>query len=123
LELSQKGLNPHAEDLSRTAIRRILSLVDLTQNGHSLEDMAHKCPTMNHYKTVYRHKFSSTANTLRSGLHNFMEIHAGENLSAPDTPEILAPMSGELLFPKYLSAAQKTGQIQPPKELFRIIKK
>lgn len=123
LELSQKGLNPRADDLSRTALRRILSLVDLNQKGHSLDDIAKKCPPLNHYKTIYRHQYSAKANTLRSGLHNFMTIQAGERLNAPNTPEILAPMSGELLFPKYLSVPQQTGQIQPPKEIFRIIKK
>ena len=123
LELSQKGINPHAESLSLTAIRRAIGVIEQLNDGHSLEGLASQAPSLHTYTTVYRHPFSKDACTLRPELHNFMPVQAGELLSAEHTAEIRAPMTGEILFPKYLSPQQYNGEIAPPKEIFRIIQR
>lgn len=123
LELSQKGFNPHAETLSLAGIHRTVSLIDRIQAGEDLQSIAESSPVLHHYTTVYRHPFSPHAHTLRPNLNNFMSVQAGERLSPPNEPVIEAPISGELLFPKYLSEAQRSGQISPPKEIFRIIQR
>ena len=123
VELSQKGLNPHAEDLSLMAIRRALGVIEQIQKGQSIESLAAQSPELHSYRTVYRHPFNGEACILRPNLHNFISIEAGESLNAPETAEITAPMSGELLFPKYLTSEQLNGETAPPKELFRIIQR
>ncbi|MGC6510945.1 MAG: hypothetical protein ACON4U_21195 [Myxococcota bacterium] len=123
LELSQKGLNAHAEDLSLTAIRRAIGIIEQQHLGQSLESIAAQSPALHLYHTVYRHPFDREACILKPNLHNFMSVEAGERLNAPEFAEIIAPITGEILFPKYLSKHQLNGETAPPKELFRIIQR
>ena len=70
VELSQKGLNPHAEDLSLMAIRRALGVIEQLQQGQSIEALATQSPELHSYRTVYRHPSTESLHlTTRPSVH------------------------------------------------------
>ena len=53
------------------------------------------------YQYSHAEPYRDSGLRLRSGLVNFQPVVAGERLSAPGTPALLAPHEGVLLCPKY----------------------
>jgi succinylglutamate desuccinylase len=117
IELGKKGINPFATATSDAAIRRTLSIIDATADGKSVEAEASKNEPLVLYRTAHREAYPSRDHRLREGLINFQPVQAGEILSAPDSPEIRAAVSGMILFPKYPPPDKVL-----PKEIFRLIR-
>ncbi len=60
---------------------------------------------------------------LDEGWTNFREVTEGQRLGTVDGEPLLAPVSGRMLFPKYLSRDQQRALDSRPTELCRIMKR
>ena len=122
IELGEKGFCKQAEDLTYSAITQALHAADrLTNQQTDITAIAAASKPLTLYETVHREPYSNSALRLRPGLINFQPVTAGELLTSPESPQLLAPASGMLLFPKYLKESYGTQAATLPKEIFRII--
>lgn len=98
LELGERGFSSAATAAASAVIRRALVLMDAlqTQGASALTGPLPPC-----YQYSHAEPYRDSGLRLRSGLVNFQPVVAGERLSAPGTPALLAPHEGVLLFPKY----------------------
>lgn len=123
LELGQRGLSEGATAGARTAITRALRVADaLATDPQAVSRAAASMPTIPAFVYTHAEPFGTRARGLREGLVNFQRVQAGEVLSPPDRPPVVAPMSGTLLFPTYPARDQDglvTGPL--PSAMFRII--
>lgn len=123
LELSAKGFSPQAEERARGALQQLLTLADRLGTGaETLAGAATHHPDLDFVETLWRCPFEPSNLRLRPGLTNFAPVQAGERLSAPDSPEILAPIDGMVLFPKYVDYTTAGTAVEPrPGEIVRIV--
>ena len=122
LELGEKGFDDAAAATAEHAVRRALELIDALQAGTtSLEAAAQQQPDLSFVHTVHREPFAEPGLRLRDGLVNFEPVAVGDLLSAPDTPELRAPASGQLLFPKFPPREGGLAVAPWPKEIYRIV--
>jgi succinylglutamate desuccinylase len=122
LELSEKGFGHGGEQRAEAAVRRALALGQAVGSGEStLEAAVGSLDELVFLETVHREAFRSDALALRPGLINFREVVAGELLSAPGTPELRAPASGMVLFPKYPPVVDGAYKKPLPGEIYRIV--
>ena len=124
IELGEKGIREDATALAYKAISRALDFVEeIHSKNATISEIALRSPEIYHYKTSHHEPYLSKEYQLRDGLINFTAVKKGDLLSAPNTPELLAPCDGMLLFPKY--PRRKNGEIceSLPKEIYRIISK
>lgn len=124
IELGEKGIREDATALAYKAISRALDFVEeIHSRKATISEIALRSPDILHYKTSHREPYQSQEYQLRDGLINFTTVTKGEQLSAPNTPKLLAPCDGMLLFPKY--PRRKAGLVceSLPKEIYRIIVK
>jgi succinylglutamate desuccinylase len=123
IELSQRGFGHGAEPRAEAAIRRALALSDaIAAGGTTLRDAAFAEPELTFLETTHREKFDRDELALKPGLDNFLEVPAGELLSAPGAPELRAPRAGWVLFPKYPPREADGRYKQPlPGEIYRIV--
>lgn len=123
LELGEKGFTDEARERATTALDRLLALADAVGRGQTtLGDAAEARPELTFLETRWRCAFAEPRMRLRDGLTNFAPVSAGDVLSAPDTPEITAPVDGLLLFPKYPGYTDEGLAIEPrPGEIVRIV--
>ena len=114
VELSEKGFNPTADRLTTQLFDKLLTAEpDLPQPGVSTLEILH---------TSHRETYDLSTRRLRPGLSNFTPVFEGENLAKINTPEIIVPMSGYLLFPKYPPENPDGSLVhRPPNHIFRII--
>ena len=113
IELSEKGFNQNAETITRRVIHALL-----TTNISQLPDS--KPAEILH--TIHREAYGSSQRRLRPGLTNFTPVVAGENLAKANSPEIIVPHSGYLLFPKYPPESNDGTLLHnPPVHIYRII--
>ena len=132
LELGKAGFHESAQRVSTTAIDNLLSHIDqLVRLGieHNNEATLQYLKgidlgNLEIFTTVHREPYHTINHQLRDGLINFHPVEKGDVLSAQNTPMLLAPLDGVLLFPKYPSR-DHSGQINEtlPKEIFRIIQR
>lgn len=116
VEVGTKGPDPaQAQMTYDVASRFIRVLSELASGQGTLSAMAEACPAIEWFETRAVVPAQSAKHHLRPGIGNWTLVSAGELLSPPGAPEIRAPESGYILFPKYYS----TGDPVPP-ELFRI---
>jgi succinylglutamate desuccinylase len=123
IELSQRGFGTGAEPRAEAAIRRALALADAIAGGATtLRDAALAAPELTFLETTHREKFDRDDLALRPGLDNFLEVRAGDLLSAPGAPELRAPRDGWILFPKYPPRLADGSYRKPlPGEIYRIV--
>lgn len=123
LELGRKGFSDAAATRAAAAVQRLLEVADAVGDGQgSLSSEAEQRPELDFVQTHWRCRFDDPRMRLRDGLVNFQHVVAGEVLSAPGTPEIVAPMAGALLFPKYPGYDADGRVVEPrPGEIVRIV--
>lgn len=124
IELSQKGFGNGGEARAEAAIRDALALADAIADGRTtLADAAAAKPELTFLETAHREPFADGDLALREGLVNFQRVVAGERLSAPGTPELVAPTDGWILFPKYPPREADGAYKRPlPGEIYRIVR-
>ena len=123
LELGEQGFFPDAAERALRTIHRAARLGDLlaTQPG-ALEEQAVAMPELTFLHTVHREQFVDPQMSLRSGLINFEPVSSGDLLSDSGDPELRAPESGAVLFPKYPPRDASGAAVDPrPGELYRIV--
>ena len=123
LELGRMGFSEEAAERAALAITNMLASADRIARGEStLDAEAEAKPELVFWQTAHREAFASGEHSLRDGLVNFTPVEAGDVLSAPGTPEIVAPLAGRLLFPKYPERdAEGVAQAPLPSEIVRVI--
>jgi len=122
IELSEKGFNANAAKIAEQAMVDTLSAVDtIARKEASLNTLASAQPDLAFYHTVHREPFTEPDLSLREGIVNFQPVAQGEVLSAPHTPDLIAPGSGMVLFPKYPPRPNGVAASPVPKEIYRII--
>lgn len=116
VELGMRGQDESQAEACYQAARRAISLHEATARYPSaLENAAAAAPPLQLYRTAHVVKKEPPHLVLRPGFQNFSPISRGERLSDESSPEVLAPVSGKCLFPKYASGGHPT-----PHELMRI---
>ena len=130
LELGEMGFHQPATDAATEAVRNLIALIEMLRAQHALQNphtmlsliQSRSKGQLSQYRTVHREPYGQPDRQLAPGFINFQEVTKGEVLSAANTPAIVAPCSGRLLFPKYPSRDEH-GQVNEtlPKEIFRII--
>lgn len=113
LELGTRGFHPVQEENCYQAARRAVDLVDEVSQGAVLAELAATKPPISWFRTAEVIATRSEADRLRPGLGCWSQVTQGELLSADGAPELRAPQSGRVLFPKY----PVQGQTLPPELL------
>jgi succinylglutamate desuccinylase len=121
IELGQKGFFQFAEDLAYQSILTTMRLIEERHQGISLEELSLKQPSLDKYETVHREPYHTEHHQLKPGLINFMSVRKGESIEAQDSPKMIVPKSGLLLFPKYPKRLNGVLAESKPKEIYRII--
>lgn len=122
IELSQRGFGNGGEERAYKAIVDTLAIADAVAAGTTtLAAAAEAKPEIAFLQTTHRELFTSDALALRPGLTNFQTVQEGELLSAPGTPELRAPATGWVLFPKYPPRIDGVYKKPLPGEIYRII--
>ncbi len=116
VELGHRGLDAKQAEHALRIMQRAVQVVDLVgPHPQSLQEVAQASSPIDWYQTTHVVAAESTQYRLRPGLINWLEVQAGETLSAPGCPEIVSPTRGRVLFPKYPAPSEP-----PPPELFRL---
>ena len=125
LELGSLGFTPKSRSGVWKSLSRALKAINSIHRGEaSLEELAEAERELTFYETSYRARFDDPKMYLRDGVINFAEVEAGERLSAQNdqVPELIAPLSGSILFPKYPPRDEIGVALEPrPSEIYRII--
>jgi predicted deacylase len=123
LELGRKGFDDAAANRAAVAIARLLRVADAVGTGtRTLAAAADAEPELEFVETQWRCRFEEPTLRLRDGLVNFQDVRKGEQLAAPGTPDIIAPVDGALLFPKYSDYDADGLVVEPrPGEIVRIV--
>lgn len=122
IELGQKGFEQSQIDLGYGVCRRAYWYVK-NQRLHRIKNFITSTflrrskphPEDKVLVFSYRHLNEGDLNDLKPGYTNFMKISKGEKLGTSSLGDIIAPIDGRILFPKY--GAAKRGS----KELFVIL--
>lgn len=123
LELGHRGFCDQAAARATSAIDRLLAVADHVGTGvETLAGAATHAPDLDFVETRWRCPFDDPTLRLRPGLTNFAPVSAGEVLTAPGSPERIAPVSGLVLFPKYPDYTPDGRAVEPrPGEIVRIV--
>lgn len=115
VELGYKGQDPAQAANALTVMQRLVGAIDVLAAGGRLDELAAACSPVKYYTTAHVIPALTSDHRLRPGLQNWTRVHADELLSPPGCPELRAPESGFVLFPKYPRAGDP-----PPPELYRL---
>lgn len=121
LELGQRGVSPYQVGVGYLAGCRMLSLATAKIGSRKLKQTARE-PTgdiFTWHKTV---PYPKEHVDLKPGWRNFADIQEGDEIGRYNGQPIYAPVSGTVLFPKYLSKEEHQTLARPPEELIRIMK-
>ena len=128
LELGALGFTSKARaGVWKSLSMAIKAINEISQKTATLSELANAEPDLKFYETSYRARFDNPLLTLKEGLVNFTEVQCEERLSPLGSdldhlPDISAPQSGVILFPKYPPRDEGGEVIEPrPRELYRII--
>ena len=122
LELGERGLSREASAAAAAVMRRVLAAADAIAGGASLAELAAAREDLRFLITAHKEPFGDPARRLLPGLANFQEVRAGQRLSGGG-PELIAPLSGHLLFPKYPPRGPDGRAVPPvPADLFRLLR-
>jgi succinylglutamate desuccinylase len=115
VEVGFRGQDAAQAANALATMKRLIDIVDRIATGETIESIAEAAPAVTYYATAHVVPALTRAHQLRPGLHNWTHVSSGEVLSAPESPELLAPETGFVLFPKYPAPADP-----PPPELYRL---
>ena len=118
VEIGFRGQDATQSANALSTMQRLIGLVDRVATGEAIEVLSTFEPAIEYYTTAHVVPASTNAHRLRPGLHNWTHVVAGEILSAPGGPELLAPETGYVLFPKYPGPNDP-----PPPELYRLARR
>ncbi len=123
IELGEKGWSQEAADTTYRMITEALQIADEEAAGtRTLREAAEAKPDVRFYNTCFRQPFDDPQMRLLNGIGNFEPITEGEVLSAVGTPELRAPHTGAVLFPKYPPRDSDGNALDPrPKEIYRVV--
>lgn len=123
LELGAIGFSQQADGVAGPALSRLVAAADAVGSGQAtVAELAEGQPDLEFVETAWTQRFDDPTMRLRPGLRNFMPVSEGETLSALGAPEVVAPIDGVLLFPKYPDYDDSGTVIEPrPGELVRIV--
>lgn len=128
LELGQNGFDPYQIALGTAAASRALRVVSQWLETPGSSEAVRPGPSSSDDGELYTWAAQlpwpqGNLVELKANWQNFDEIKEGTELGHVDGQAILAPCSGRLLFPKYLSEEeQKRPDFARPAELCRILK-
>jgi succinylglutamate desuccinylase len=116
IETGYRGADPKQVALVLQGVERALvAAAEVARDEARIEALARTAPALSWYTTTHILQTQGPESRLRPGLQNWTPIGAGELLSEPGVPPIVAPAAGMTLFPKYVPPGQT-----PPPELVRI---
>lgn len=116
VEVGFRGADAAQAERTYQGALRLIELVDAIEAGSTtLEHAASEAPAITWYRTVHIVRAEGPEYRLRDGYQNWSRVDAGEVLSEPSAPMLVAPISGVALFPKYPPPGQ-----DPPPELMRL---
>lgn len=118
VELGYRGPDPTQAANALAVMRRLVNAVDALEAGATLQDLAAKSEQVTFYATSHIVPALTSHHKLRPCIENWTYVEENELLSPPDVPEVRAPSSGYILFPKYPKPTDP-----PPPELFRLARK
>jgi succinylglutamate desuccinylase len=122
LEVGPKGFSDEATAITLACMRRALAAADALAGGASLEALAEGRPEPRFLLTAHKEPFGDSRRALTPGLANFMPVRAGQRLSPEGAPEVVSPVSGLLLFPKYPPRGPDGAALPPaPTDLFHVL--
>ena len=124
LELGQRGFRPATFARARTEMIRAMALVDAMAMGRTtLAEAAASQPAPDLFALVHIEAFSDPRMALQPGWESFSPVRAGQLLSAPNTPTVVAAADGVMLFPVYPPRGSDGLATSPrPQALFRIMR-
>ena len=117
IELSQKGFNEHAKQITLHSCKSVMACIDRLQKGETLKEISCEYRNVQIYETIHREPYRSREYQLRPNIVNFMPVKKGEKLNVENSPELLSPVDGFILFPKYPPPNKAL-----PFEIYRIIR-
>nr|BFD32155.1 hypothetical protein GTC16762_17730 [Pigmentibacter ruber] len=126
IELGEKGFHTSAALFAYWIMKRAIKNMDLVFLHHcSIKKLAHKNDDFEFMQIKYKEKFDHPTKRLHQGLSNFKYIEKNENIGFDNLNKpLLAPLSGNILFPKYPTRDENHQAKQPlPGELFVIAQK
>jgi succinylglutamate desuccinylase len=115
VEIGFRGQDSAQAANASATMRRLIHLVDRVAQGETIKFIGEAAPAVKYYTTAHVVPALTKDHRLRPGLHNWTHVSSGEVLSAANSPELLAPESGFVLFPKYPGPTDP-----PPPELYRL---
>ncbi|MCB9780824.1 MAG: succinylglutamate desuccinylase/aspartoacylase family protein [Alphaproteobacteria bacterium] len=98
VELSRKGIDGQTTRHTTEILDRLLVLAETPGD---IQAAAAASRPLRYLQTVHREPFVDARQQLRPELCNLMPVHAHELLSVPQSPLVIAPRAGVLLFPKF----------------------
>lgn len=121
LELGEKGWSEDAASNVHRCITEALAIAG-SDDPAALRAAAEGKEDVTFWMTSFRQQFTDPAMTLKDGIVNFEPVAEGDELSAPGSPSLLAPMTGAVLFPKY-PPRHPDGRAKDPRpgEIYRVI--
>lgn len=117
IELSKKGFNETAKRLTIHSCMCVVECIERMQEGEGLEDISNEHNEVRIYETIHREPYRSRDYRLRPNILNFMPVEKGEILNRENSPEMISPCDGFLLFPKYPPPDKVL-----PYEIYRIVR-
>ena len=121
VELSQQGFNEPAEEICMSTMCRAMRAADAVEGGHSLVDLAEQAEPLTFFTGSHAERFATPDLALTDGLVNFQPVKEGQDLARDDSPPLIVPHDGMLLFPKYPQRDDGLAIPPWPKEIFRVI--
>lgn len=115
IELGKKGFGTYMEAVGMSVSLSAMNVVHKVLSGEDLSSMAN--PPQQLYTWGEVIPWPSNKASLDKGWYNFKEVEKGQILGKDGNSDILASVSGPILFPKYPGAGEKT-----PAEICRILK-
>jgi len=121
VELSQKGFSTEAEHLCWNTMLDTLRVAEEVGLGQSIDALAQQQNELSFVETTFTERFDDPMKALVPGLVNFRTVQAGQALHAPNSPPLIAPKSGSILFPKYPQREDGQAVAPWPGEIYRIV--
>ncbi|WGL59900.1 succinylglutamate desuccinylase/aspartoacylase family protein [Pigmentibacter sp. JX0631] len=126
IELGEKGFQKDAELYAYLIMKRAIKNMDLVYlHNCSIKKLAHKNEDFEFMQIKYKEKFDHPNKRLHQGFSNFKFIDKNDSIGFDgNNKPLIAPLSGNLLFPKYPPRDENNQAKSPlPGELYVIAQK
>lgn len=101
LEVGTRGIDPEQSSRALEAMHNFVKLCEAVSAGGDIRQLCLQKPELEWYQTFHIERDAPPEVRLRPGLGSWSPAEQGEILTAPGSPELRAPASGYILFPKY----------------------